>query len=124
MDPTTLPTFQNLPAHLRDPFLRAVRSNPLEWLLPPISNETFESSTHCLARLQAYALGQGFAVVTGKVYRDGTPRWQFLCIHHGQVQQKLDCKWQCLLSTGECLIVTIWESRSTRAFTSRGKVTV
>ena len=84
MDPTTLPTFQNLPVHLRDPFLRAVRSNPLEWLLPPTNNETFESSTHYLARLQGYTLGQGFAVVTGKVYRDGTPRWQFLCIHHSQ----------------------------------------
>ena len=82
MDPTTLPTFQNLPAHLRDAFLRAVRSNPLDWLLPPANNETFESSKHCLARLQAYTLGQGFAVVTGKVHQDGTPRWQFLCIHH------------------------------------------
>lgn len=127
MDPTTLPTFQNLASHLRDPFLGAVRTNPLQWLLPPSTNEEFESSDQCLARLQAFALGQGFAVVTGRVYREGTPRWQFRCIHHssktrnnrklepeverdsqnnvltnrkrdGRVQQKLDCGWECLLS--------------------------
>jgi hypothetical protein len=82
MDPTTLPTFQNLPTHLREPFLRAVRANPLEWLLPPNTEEVFDSSDACLARLQALAIGQGFAVVTGKVNRQGTPRWQFRCIHH------------------------------------------
>jgi len=84
MDPTTLPIFQNLPMHLRDAFLRAVRNNPLEWLLRPVNDETFESSKHCLARLQVYAFGQGFAVVTGKVYKENTLWWQFLCIHHSQ----------------------------------------
>ena len=127
MDPTTLPTFQNLPAHLREPFLCAVRRNPLDWLLPPCTDDIYKSSEHCLMRLQAFALGQGFAVVTGKVNRCGTPRWQFRCIHHsartqnhrglepevlrnsdhkvltnrkrnGHVQQKLDCQWMCLLS--------------------------
>jgi hypothetical protein len=82
MDPTTLPTFQNLPTHLREPFLRAVRANPPEWLLPPNTEDVFDSSDACLARLQAFALGQGFAVVTGRVNRQGTPRWQFWCIHH------------------------------------------
>jgi type II secretory pathway predicted ATPase ExeA len=79
MDPKTLRTFQNLPAHLHEPFLRAVNQNPLEWLLPPATDDEFNSSNHCLARLQAFALGQGFAVVTGKVYGKGstTPRWQF-----------------------------------------------
>ena len=127
MDPTTLPTFQSLPTHLREPFLRAVRVNPLKWLLPPNTDEVFDSSDASLARLQAFALGQGFAVVTGKVNRQGTPRWQFRCIHrstktrndrqleqevqrdldnkivsdrkrNGRVQQKRDCQWECLLS--------------------------
>jgi hypothetical protein len=75
MDLTTLPAFQNLPSYLREPFLRAVRVNPLEWLLPPNTDEVFDCSDACLARLQAFALGQGFAVVTGKVNRQGTPRW-------------------------------------------------
>jgi hypothetical protein len=127
MDPTTLPTFQNLPSHHREPFLRAVRTNPLHWLLPPHTDDEFDSSEQCLARLQAFALGQGFAVVTGRVRRDRTARWQFRCIHHSsktqnhrklekeverdsknniltnrkrdsRVQQKLDCQWECLLS--------------------------
>ena len=103
-----------------------MHSNPLEWLFPP-TNDEFESSEQCFARLQAFALGQGFAVVTGRVYREGTPRWQFCCIHHSsktqnhhkleqeverdpeniiltnrkrdsRVQQKLGCQWDCLLS--------------------------
>ena len=41
-----------------------------QWLLPPTDDE-FESSEQCLARLQAFALGQGFAVITGRVYREG-----------------------------------------------------
>jgi len=82
MEPTALPTFENLPIHLREPFLRAVHRNPLQWLLPPHSDDEFELSEQCLARLQAFALGQGLAVVTGKVYRQDTPRWQFRCIHH------------------------------------------
>jgi hypothetical protein len=50
MEPTALPTFQNLPTHLREPFLRAVRTNPLQWLLPH-TNDEFESSEQCLASL-------------------------------------------------------------------------
>src|SRR5271169_5090720 len=34
MEPTALPTFENLPTHLCEPFLRAVQANPLQWLLP------------------------------------------------------------------------------------------
>jgi len=127
MDLTALPTFQNLPAYLCEPILRAVQVNPLQWLLPPYTDDEFDSSEQCLACLQAFALGQGFAVVTDKVNRDRTPRWQFRCIHHssrtqnhrkleqevekdnknailtnrkrdGRVQQKLDCQWECVLS--------------------------
>jgi hypothetical protein len=42
MEPTALPTFQNLPTYLREPFLRAVRTNPLQWLLPPYTDDEFE----------------------------------------------------------------------------------
>ena len=76
-EPTALPAFLALPTHLRQPFLNAVSKNPLDWLLPPTTGEVFESSDQCLARLQAYAFGQGFAVVTGKVNRAITPRWDF-----------------------------------------------
>jgi len=82
MDPTTLPTFQNLPTYLRKPFLRAVNQNPLAWLLQPTTDEVFNSSNRCWARLQAFAFSLGFTVVTGKVYSSRTPRWQFRCIHH------------------------------------------
>jgi hypothetical protein len=68
MDATTLPTFQNILTHLR-----AVRANHLEWLLPPNTDEVFDSSDACLAPLQAFALSQGFAVVTGKVKLSGNP---------------------------------------------------
>jgi hypothetical protein len=68
MDPIALPTFQNLPDHPREPLLRAVHAKPFEWLLPPYTNEIFGFFDHCLVRLQAFALGQGFAVVTGRVY--------------------------------------------------------
>jgi hypothetical protein len=74
LDPTTLPTFQNLPERLRDIFMNVVKRTDLEWLHEPITGEVFESSNHCLARLQALALGQGFAVVTGKVNKQITPR--------------------------------------------------
>ena len=49
MDPTALPTFQNLPTHLFDPFLGAVRTNQ--------TNDEFESSGQYFTRLQSFALG-------------------------------------------------------------------
>ena len=59
------------PPTYASPFLRAVHANPLKWLLPPYTNEIFDSSHHFLARLQVFALGQAFAVVTGRVYWQG-----------------------------------------------------
>src|SRR5271155_1546783 len=81
MDPTALPTYQNLPEHLRRPFLNAVGRNPTEWLLLPQNDEVFDTFDHCFARLHAYALGHGFAVTKGKSWTI-TPRRQYLCIHH------------------------------------------
>ena len=36
-----------------------------------------------MRRLQGWALFEGFAVVQGRVWKDQTPRWQFLCKQHG-----------------------------------------
>jgi 5,10-methylene-tetrahydrofolate dehydrogenase/methenyl tetrahydrofolate cyclohydrolase len=47
--------------------------------------EVFGSKAEYKARLQGFALSQGFAVVVGKSSQDGTPRAEFLCIRHGTV---------------------------------------
>jgi hypothetical protein len=52
MDPTALPTFQNLPAHLREPFLRAVNQNLLARLLPPTTDEEIPTARQALERSQ------------------------------------------------------------------------
>jgi hypothetical protein len=49
-------------------------------LLPPIEEEPFDSGKAYLARLQAFAFSQGFAVIT-TASRAG--RFRFACIHHG-----------------------------------------
>jgi len=127
MDSTALPTYRNLPEQLRRPFLNAICRNPVEWLVAPRNDEVFDSFIHFYARLQAYALGQGFAVVKGKNWSTGTPRRLYHCIYHGTkrqnddmleaevqrdtedniisrrqrngvVNQKWDCKFECLLS--------------------------
>ena len=56
----------------------------LAWLLPPITGERFEDRDHCLKRLNGYELYEGFAVVSGRVWKEGTLRWQFLCKMHGK----------------------------------------
>ena len=58
--------FPLMPAHLRPAFERLVSTTPEAWLLAPNSGEIFESKEMCKKRLQAFALGQGFAVVVGK----------------------------------------------------------
>jgi len=76
-------TFQQLPEHVKPAWLRQVRSYPCAWLEEPASGEVFNDKAHCLERLQAWAFIQGFAVVQGRVWKDGTPRWQFRCLQHG-----------------------------------------
>ena len=45
-----------------------------------MEGETFDTAKGCLARLQAFAFSQGFAVVTTKSSKE---RSNFSCIHHG-----------------------------------------
>jgi len=58
MDPPALPTFQNLPTHLCDPFLGAVRTTSLQWLLSQAPQTTLEmmNSNHPGNALLAYNL--------------------------------------------------------------------
>jgi hypothetical protein len=73
----------SVPAHQRSTFDRAVAALPTSFLRFPVTGEVFGSKAECKARLQGFALSQGFAVVVGKSSQDGTPRAEFLCIHHG-----------------------------------------
>ena len=50
-----------------------------------ITGETFESKDLYKAKLQGFALKQGFTVVIGKFNKDGTSKIEFLCIHYGCV---------------------------------------
>ena len=72
-----------VPAHLHAVLERAITALPPAWLQPPATGEIFQSKEECKKRLQGFALNQGFAVVAGKSYKEGTPRNEFLCIHHG-----------------------------------------
>jgi len=74
-------------AHQRSTFDRAVAALPIDFLRYPVTGEVFVSKAECKARLQGFALSQGFTVVVGKSSQDGTPRAEFLCIHHGIATQ-------------------------------------
>ena len=84
MDIEASPTYQALPEHAKSAWLKAVRALPPAWLLPPATGELFEGRDHCLKRLNGYGLYEGFAVVSGRVWKEITPRWQFLCKIHGR----------------------------------------
>jgi hypothetical protein len=75
----------SVPKHQRRAFDRAVAELPTDFFSFPVTGEVFESKAECKARVQGFALSQGFAVVVGKSSHDGTPRAEFLCIHHGTV---------------------------------------
>jgi hypothetical protein len=83
MDFERSPTYTALPDHAKPAWLRAVGALPPAWLIAPATGEVFEGKDNCYQRLQAWALLQGFAVVQGRVWKDGTPRWQFICKAHG-----------------------------------------
>ena len=83
MDIEASPTYQALPEHAKSAWLKAIRALPPTWLLPPATGERFEGRDHCLKRLNGYRLYEGFAVVSGRVWKGITPRWQFLCKMHG-----------------------------------------
>ena len=73
-------THQLCPPHLRRLVEDIVKSFDDKWLLPPVEGETFDTGKACLARLQAFAFSQGFAVVTTA---SKAGRSRFACIHHG-----------------------------------------
>jgi hypothetical protein len=57
----------------------------LFWLtrVVPATGEVFEGKEDCHQRLQGWGLFEGFGVVQGRVWKDGTPRWEFRCKLHG-----------------------------------------
>jgi hypothetical protein len=85
MDIEASPTYQALPEHAKSAWLKAIRALPAAWLLPPSTGERFKGRDHCLKRLNEYRLYEGFAVVSGRVWKETTLRWQFLCKMHGTV---------------------------------------
>jgi hypothetical protein len=85
MDIEASPTYQALPEHAKSAWLKAVRALPPAWLLPPATDERFKSRDHCLKRLNKYGLYKGFKVVSGRVWKERTLRWQFLYKIHGKV---------------------------------------
>ena len=71
MDIEASPTYQALPKHAKSAWLKAVRALSLAWLLPPVTGELFEDRDHCLKRLNRYRLYKGFAVISGRVWKEG-----------------------------------------------------
>ena len=70
MDIEASPTYQALPEHAKSAWLKAVRALPPAWLLPPATGERFESRDHYLKRLNGYGLYKGFAVISGRVWKE------------------------------------------------------
>jgi hypothetical protein len=83
MDLEKSPTYVALPDHAKPAWLRAIRALPPAWLIAPATGEIFEGKDNCHQRLNGWGLFEGFAVVQGRVWKDGTPRWEFICKLHG-----------------------------------------
>ncbi len=84
MDIKASPTYQALSEHAKSAWLKAVRALSPAWLLSPVTSEYFEDCDYCLKRLNGYGLYEGFAVVLGRVWKEGTLCWQFLCKMYGK----------------------------------------
>jgi hypothetical protein len=67
MDFEASKTYLALPEHAIPTWLKAIRTLPPVWLLPPATGERFKGRDHCLKRLNGYGLHEGFAVVLGRV---------------------------------------------------------
>jgi len=67
-------TYQALSEYAKSAWLRVVRALSPAWLLPSVTGERFEDRDHCLKRLNGYGLYKGFAVVSGRVWKEGTLR--------------------------------------------------
>jgi hypothetical protein len=78
-----IPNLCCLPEHTKPTWLRAIRALPPAWLTALTTDEVFEGKEDCLQRLQGWGLFEGFRVVQGRVWKDGTPRWEFKCKLHG-----------------------------------------
>ena len=84
MDIEASPTYQALPEYAKSAWLKAVRAFPPAWLLPPATGEPFEGRYRRLKRLNEYGLYEGFVVVSGRVWKETTPRRQFLRKMYGR----------------------------------------
>ncbi len=82
MDIEQSPTYVALPEHAKPAWLRAIRALPPAWLLAPATGEVFEGKEDCHRRLQGWGLFEGFGIVQGRVWKHGTPRWEFRCKLH------------------------------------------
>jgi hypothetical protein len=69
--------------HLKPAWLRVIRALPPAWLIAPATGELFEGKEDCHQRLQGWGLFEGFGFVQGRIWKDGTPRWEFKCKLHG-----------------------------------------
>ena len=78
-EPPVFVAHQLCPPHLRQLVEDTVKSFDDKWLLPPVEGERFDSGKTCLARLQGFALSQGFAVVT---IASEAKRFRFTYIHY------------------------------------------
>src|SRR4051812_35744574 len=84
MDIEAPPTYQALPEHAESALLKAVRALPPAWLFLSAPSELFEGRDHCLKGFNGYGPYEGVVVVSGRVWKETTPRWQFLCKMHGR----------------------------------------
>jgi len=57
-------------------------SNPA-WFIAPATGDVFEGKESWYQHLQAWGLFRGFGIIQGRVGKDGTPHWQFICKAHG-----------------------------------------
>ena len=83
MDIEQSPTYIALPEPVKPAWLRAIQALPPYWLIAPATGEIFEGKEDCNQHLQGWGLFEGFGVVQGRVWKDGTPRWEFRCKLHG-----------------------------------------
>jgi hypothetical protein len=73
------------PAHLREVLERFVNGQNAAWRLPPApKGEVFDSFEQCLARLNVYAIAEGFAVVIRGHGDARNPAQRYQCIHHAE----------------------------------------
>ena len=85
MDIEASPTYQALPKHAKSAWLKAVRALPSAQLPPPATGECFEGRDHWLKLLNGYRVYEGFVIISGGVWKETAPRWQFLRKMHGRV---------------------------------------